>query len=380
MSDNDQILQEFCGITGASTEDGRFFLESAVWSLEDALASYYESVGGGSPQGGRSRDRSSSPEFMDVPPPKEEKPKKKSTPADRSKIATLSSMKKQESDSDEEEGQRFYAGGSTHSGQEVLGPGRASHDMISELFRSVRELGGVETAPQPKQNKFGGVGYRLGMTSDDSSAVGESTNARPRRELTLRLWRDGFSINDEPLRSYTDPDDREFLRKIRSGQVPPELVEDATDETLHLNMEDHRHENFPVTARPQRRAFAGAGHMLGSVAPTVITEPPAPAAAAAAAAAAATAPVDLPPKPNLDESAPTTTISVRLNDGSRVQATLNHSHTIADLRSYLVNLRPELSRSNFVLLTTFPSKELGDNNQTLQQAGILNSSIMMRLK
>uniref|UniRef100_A0A0A9XLY1 NSFL1 cofactor p47 n=1 Tax=Lygus hesperus TaxID=30085 RepID=A0A0A9XLY1_LYGHE len=375
MSDNDQILREFCGITGATTEDGRFYLESSVWNLENALASYYESVSGGSPTE-RSRDRSESPEFMDVPPPKaaEASSKKKAAPTDRPRIATLSSMKKQESDSDEEEGQRFYAGGSTHSGQEVLGPGRASHDLISELFRSARELGGVESAPAPKQNKFGGVGYRLGMTSDDTQAVGESGNGRQRRELTLRLWRDGFTINEEPLRSYTDPDDREFLRKIRSGQVPPELVEDSANETLHLNMEDHRHENYPAPARPTRRAFAGTGHMLGSVAPTVITSETAPASVAPET------PADLPPKPAVDDKAPTTTISIRLADGSRVQATLNHSHTIQDLRAYLVNLRPELSRSNFLLLTTFPSKELSDNTLTLKDAGILNSSILMRLK
>ncbi|CAB0008001.1 unnamed protein product [Nesidiocoris tenuis] len=375
MSDNDQVLKQFCGITGATVENAKFFLESSVWNLEEALASYYESVSGGSPPSppgwsAMDDDQPESPESIDDPKPAETKDKKKKPSASGSRIATLSSYRHQE-DSDEEEGQRFYAGGSTHSGQEVLGPNRANTELISELFRSVRELGGVEAAPSASRGRFGGVGYRLGVTPEDSSAVGEAAGAaRQSREITLRLWRDGFTVNDEPLRSYTDPDDREFLRKIRSGQVPPELIEDGA-ETLHLNMEDHRGETYsqrPV--RTTRKAFAGSGHMLGSVAPTVVTN----------LKPASEEPPELPPKPVVDDKAPTTTVSVRLNDGSRVQATLNHTHTIDDLRAYLVNIRPQLAGSQFALLTTFPSKELADNAASLKDAGVLNSSLMLRLK
>lgn len=54
----------------------------------------------------------------------------------------LSSLK-QDHDSDsseDEEGQAFYAGGSEHSGQQVLGPPRGRRtDIVTDMFRSVRQ-------------------------------------------------------------------------------------------------------------------------------------------------------------------------------------------------------------------------------------------------
>lgn len=41
------------------------------------------------------------------------------------------------SDDDEEEGQAFYAGGSEHSGQQVLGPPK--RDIVADMFKSVKE-------------------------------------------------------------------------------------------------------------------------------------------------------------------------------------------------------------------------------------------------
>lgn len=39
---------------------------------------------------------------------------------------------------------------------------------------------------------------------------------------------------------------------------------------------------------------------------------------------------------SLDESVPTTTLQIRLADGSRLVANFNQSHTIADVRRYIV--------------------------------------------
>ena len=38
---------------------------------------------------------------------------------------------------------------------------------------------------------------------------------------------------------------------------------------------------------------------------------------------------------SVDNNSPTTTVQIRLADGSRLVATLNHTHTIADLRRYI---------------------------------------------
>lgn len=52
-----------------------------------------------------------------------------------SKFATIHSLN--QSSDDEEEGQAFYAGGSEHSGQQVLGPKKK--DFVQDMFKSVKE-------------------------------------------------------------------------------------------------------------------------------------------------------------------------------------------------------------------------------------------------
>nr|CAD7616887.1 unnamed protein product [Timema genevievae] len=82
---------------------------------------------------------------------------------------------------------------------------------------------------------------------------------------------------------------------------------------------------------------------------------------------------------NVDKALPTTTIQIRLADGSRLIGQFNHTHTIGDVRSYITIARPQYQNQNFSLLTTFPSKELSDNSVTLSDAGILNAAVMQRL-
>lgn len=70
----------------------------------------------------------SSPPEGSRPKPKPKKP--------TSRIATLGSLNR--GSDDEEEGQAFYAGGSEHSGQQVLGPSRKK-DIVADMFKSVQE-------------------------------------------------------------------------------------------------------------------------------------------------------------------------------------------------------------------------------------------------
>lgn len=52
------------------------------------------------------------------------------TATSSSRFGTLDSLRKNEK-SDDEEGQAFYAGGSTRSGQQVLGPKKNKKDLVS---------------------------------------------------------------------------------------------------------------------------------------------------------------------------------------------------------------------------------------------------------
>jgi len=78
----------------------------------------------------------------------------------------------------------------------------------------------------------------------------------------------------------------------------------------------------------------------------------------------------------VDESKPTTSIQLRLGDGTRLVARVNLTHTVADLRSFVAAARPE-SRP-FVLQTTFPSKELSDFTETIEGAKLQNAVVVQR--
>lgn len=92
------------------------------------------------------------------------------------KFGTLNDLQSSDSSSEEEEGQAFYAGGSEHSGQQVLGPGKKKKDIISDMFKSCQEQSIAADNPpkiggQQRPNTFRGTGYKLGQTSSDSEGT-----------------------------------------------------------------------------------------------------------------------------------------------------------------------------------------------------------------
>lgn len=246
------------------------------------------------------------------------------------------------SSEDEEEGQAFYAGGSERSGQQVLGPPRRKpdgHDVVSEVFRLAQE-NGAEIVDQhlpssSSSSLYAGMGYRLGMTPEDHTALPQTARAsRPQsiEPVVLKLWRQGFSINNGDLRQYEDPVNKEFLNSIKRGEIPNELRQLAGSGPVDFQLEDHRHEEFKRT-QAKVQAFSGKGHTLGSPAPNVVTEDmPTLASTPESNAANDKKATD---EVKIDESQPTTMIQIRLADGSRISGRFNHSHTIDDIRRFV---------------------------------------------
>lgn len=72
-------------------------------------------------------------------------------------------------------------------------------------------------------------------------------------------------------------------------------------------------------------------------------------------------------------------LQIRLSDGSRLLGQFNHDHTVGDVRSFIVTARPQYETRPFMLLSTYPSRELNDS-ETIANAGLLNASIMQKLK
>ncbi|XKL66902.1 hypothetical protein PGB90_010322 [Kerria lacca] len=303
---------------------------------------------------------------------------KKSVIKSTGNVRTLSSLKHEQDsgESSEDEGQAFYAGGSEHSGQQVLGPSRGRRsDIISEMFRSVREFGAevVETRssdPKSKQSRiFSGTGYRLGETGDDSEVISSAKSEDSSQvDVTLKFWKNGFSVNDGPLRSYDDPKGQEFLHHIKHGEVPNELIMQAQGREISFNMEDYRHAEY-ASAAP-KTTFTGTGQKLGRVTPTL--SPPLPINNSDSQDDN-----DIQTNPiKIDDSQPTTNIQIRLADGSRLVGTFNYNHTINDLRRYIEASSPQSRRRSYTLLSSFPRKELVKNDDTIEQTGLINAVVM----
>ena len=118
---------------------------------------------------------------------------------------------------------------------------------------------------------FAGSGARLGDSStptpSPSGTAGRAGTTQPAEApynpiVMLRMWRNGFTVNEGPLRPYNDPANKQFMDNVKKGSVPPELVLAAKGRDLKVQMEDKKDEEFHPP-KQQATFFGGAGHMLG---------------------------------------------------------------------------------------------------------------------
>lgn len=364
MSSNitDEQIDNFCAITGAARDRARFYLEASngdievkklkfyfelrlkVSNYQNAIGSFFE--GGGddfvepiinnpAENFDMCDDDDDDEEYQ--PPsriiPKKESPKPKPKSSGGSRIATLHDEKSDEEEDDEERGQAFYAGGSQASGQQILGPSskKKPEDIIKNLFEKAKEHGAQVVDSNEQTSKKGpvvyGTGYRLGTGNEPQEIIRGPEPPKPpvsgRKKLTknlfnltvfiqkssvLKLWKNGFNIDDGQLRSYEDPKNKEFLSSIQRGELPQELIRQAEGGEVHLDMQDHREEEY-VPPKNKYVLYNTEGYKLGSPTPTVVSS----ASANDVENNENAAKREL----NLDESKPTTQIQIRLSNGSR---------------------------------------------------------------
>lgn len=321
-------------------------------------------------------------------------------------------------------------------GPGALGPGAADiepnpgtsgrrdpESIVSEMFRSARAHGGETVEPgasgsgvrRNPSNAFGGIGRRLGSNEGSSETTPTNPNqpvtlgmvqaalaaARASdgaqggsqenesddfsdfsddepQEMVIRFWRNGFSVDDGPLRSYDDPANNEFLGSIRRGDVPRELFTTPWGlGEINLNMEDHKNEDYVQIKKPIK-AFTGKGRRLGSVVPPTSVAAPSDTS-------------NLPPRDlksaeteaqealQLNTNEPHTNIQIRLADSSRIVMRINTNQPVSRIREFICRARPGTLSDSFKLLTTFPSKELSDEDQTIADAQLANATVVQRM-
>ncbi|XP_044151040.1 UBX domain-containing protein 2B isoform X2 [Bufo gargarizans] len=264
----------------------------------------------------------------------------------------------------------------TSSFSRVHSPGK----IVNELFKEAKEHGAtsVEEASKLseelfKPRSFSGGGYKLGDSSIKKSEYIQEDELFPGGtdvQILLKLWSNGFSLDDGELRTYRDPVNAQFLESVKRGEIPFELQRMVHGGQVRLDMEDHQDQEY-LKPRQKFKAFSGEGKKLGSLTPEIISTPSSP---------------EEEHKPflnaevELDEHVATTKIQIRLVDGSRLIQRFNLSHRISDIRHFIIQSRSEFAQTDFVLVTTFPNAELTDEDQTLEEAEILNTVILQRMK
>ena len=86
------------------------------------------------------------------------------------------------------------------------------------------------------------------------------------------------------------------------------------------------------------------------------------------------------PAPVIDESKPTTTLQVRLLDGSKIKIKLNHTSTALHLAAAVGSGSLATSPSGFALSGGYPPKDISgsDLSKSLQELSLLGAAIIVK--
>jgi len=272
-------------------------------------------------------------------------------------MANIKSLKDVQEETDDDKRQAYYAGGQGQhgggSGQEVLDP--------RDLMKRARDELGAESHDEWRANQpSGSTSFTgAGQTLSGAHTEGEKPPAKP-QEHTITFWQNGFTVDDGPLRSMQDPENLAFINDVNKGRMPAELMGEDGSAESDVHLIDRSTESYtppPPTLKP----FSGSGRTMRDEASGASSSAPPPEEGAELV---------------VDASLPTTSLQIRLHDGSRKVLKANHTHTLLQLRAHVASLTPGIS---FELATTFPRKKLTELDQTLAEAGLLNQTIVQSI-
>ncbi|RDX89917.1 Plant UBX domain-containing protein 4, partial [Mucuna pruriens] len=281
------------------------------------------------------------------------------------RIRTLSDLNRPsaDSDSDSDDPQEYYTGGEK-SGMLVQDPPKGND--VDAIFNQARQLGAVERPidqlqEPPRSTSFTGTGRLL------SGETVESAPQQPEAVVhNIVFWTNGFTVNDGPLRSLDDPENASFLESIKKSECPKELEPADRRSSVNVNL-IRRNEKYP---EPEKRhaPFQGVGRTLGS--------------SSTSEAAVTSTPPSTAPIPSaglvVDQSLPSTSIQLRLADGTRLISHFNYHHTVGNIRAFINASRPGDAGNYQLQMMGFPPKLLSDETQTIEQAGLANSVVIQK--
>ena len=178
----------------------------------------------------------------------------------------------------------------------------------------------------------------------------------------LHFWNDGFSIDDGDLYRSDDPANRSILEGIRRGSAPLHIMNVQPGQEVDVEIQQHS-EDY-VKPKKKYKPFGGQGQRLGSPTPGVTPSISTVTASSVESGASSAASTQIP-KVDVNDSEPTVTLQIRLGDGSRLTSRFNTSHTIGDVYSFVTASSPASANRPWILMTTFPNKDLTDKAAVL---------------
>lgn len=155
----------------------------------------------------------------------------------------------------------------------------------------------------------------------------------------LTFWRDGFTVEDGELMRYDDPENSTILAELNAGYVLLQsrfqyglITRPSRAPPSILNVEDGQHVELRVSRRITEdyvppagiRTFTGSGNRLGNPVPQFVSggAPIMPGSFSEAGSSSTPVggvePDSVTPKFEVDQSQPTTSVQIRLADGTKL--------------------------------------------------------------
>ncbi|CAG5114227.1 Oidioi.mRNA.OKI2018_I69.chr2.g8291.t1.cds [Oikopleura dioica] len=348
---SDQAVSEFMSITGCSdAARAKFFLDAASNDLSAAITNFFD-AGGNDAQIDQPMEQVAEPAVPEPAP---------AAAAPEPRLAGVSMGGTQRGRND---GPREFSVGGEKSGLAVMKDENQDNDSyVKSIFKRAQEnAGATDEDPSEKKERFSGGGYKLGGDGHASQRI-EKPKPKEPEKVKITMWKDGFTINDEDIRLYSEPRNQQFLDQVTSGRLPTDLLKYGTE--VALEMEDRRQDDYEENKpKPQFKAFTGSGNRLGaSDAGPSVPPPKAPATESLV---------------NIDESKSKTKLRFRLASGKQLVQEFNQDHTISDIKKFC---DPHAGGRSYELRSGFPPKPLDLNStSSLVEAKLLNETVIQRL-
>lgn len=342
----DEQIKTFISVTGADVNTARHFLEASVWDLNSATANFYSSD-------------NAKTNYKPSPTPSKKPEPIGSKPVHEAKIATLSSY---ESDSQN----NFYTGGKS-SGLQVEGnPENKPKSIVDKIFQKKSDA-----IPEKKEPpKTFGTGFKLG-NAPTAPVVAIKDEPKPQEEnptISVVFWRQGFVVDDGPLRKYDQPENAAFLKDIDNGVVPRELQNRLknTSTAVNVQLTDKKHTDYeePIIQKPKVISFSGTAQKLGDSSNIPKVESKKTTITSSGGSNSG------------NNKGGNARIQIRMADGSVIRATFDMNQTIADIKEHINSVKPQ--SKDYMLLIPYPRAVLSDPNQTIQEADLNNACIAQK--